>query len=337
MIPPIFLTGDEHIPLYLQLVHQFRHLITSRQLDSNDRLPSVRDLAAQLEINPGTVALAYRTLQQEGLIESQRGRGTFVTPLPDEVSRFARRQEILRNHVDSLIDRAYALGYDAPMLRQAVTQRLQQVNRRLPILVVMPSMRTSRKYAPLISASLPPNVEPVPVLGTLAEVRAGDQRLLGAENSAYFAFTFASSAPTVSSLLKDWGAEVEVVGITAQLTEQTKSRLKQLDPSSDYCLVGESRNVSSALNLVATYSRLDARHLTTLTELSDREQFEAVKDRIHLHSFGSMDLLDRFEVPQEQRLQLEFTLSDESRLRLSRLFSAHDGSEWLEPQADFVG
>lgn len=334
---PIVLTGDEHVPLYLQLVHQFRHLITSRQIDADDRLPSVRELATQLGINSGTVALAYRTLQQEGLIESRRGLGTFVAPVPDEATRFNRRQELLTGHLDRLIGRAHALGFDASTVKQYLATRMQHRQRRMPIVVLMPSLRTAAKYAPLIAESLPRGVQPEPTLGTIAQVAAGDAQVLGAYFNAYFTFTFMSSAPTVSSLLARYGVESEVVGITAQLTEATKQRLRELDGDGHYCLVGESRNVSSAVNLIAQYSPIDVRKLPTLTELSTPEQHEAVKDALHLHNFGAIDLLDRFGVPEDLRLQLEFTLSDESRQRLRRLLDVHPGTAWAEPAHDFVG
>lgn len=334
---PIILTGDEHIPLYLQLVHQFRHLITSRQIDADDRLPSVRDLSTRLGINSGTVALAYRTLQREGLIESRRGRGTFVAPVPDETSRFNRRQELLTGQLDQLIGRAHALGFDESVVRQYLAMRMQHRSRRMPVVVVMPSLRTAAKYAPLIAGSLPGGVQPEPTLGSIAQVEAGDPQLLDAYARAYFTFTFLSSAPTVSALLARHGIDSEVVGITAQLTEAAKERLKGLDSQGNYCLVGESRNVSSAVNLIAQYSSIDVRRLPTLTELSAPDQHEALREAVHLHSFGAIDLLDRLDVPQELRLQLEFTLSDESRQRLRRLFDVQPQTAWPEFASDYVG
>lgn len=333
---PILLTGDERVPLYLQLVHQFRHLITSRQLDVDDRLPSMRELATQLGINSGTVALAYRTLQQEGLIERRRGVGTFVAPTPDEATRFNRRQELLAGHLDRFIGRAHALGFDAPMVKQYLATRMQQLPRCLPIVVAMPSLRTAAKYAPFIVDSLPKGVQPEPTLATVAQIEAGDAQLLDAYGGAYFTFTFMSSAPTVASLLARHGVESEVVGITAQLTEATKRRLRELDPHGNYCLVGESRNISSAVNLIGQYSLVDVKRLPTFTELSTPEGHEVVKDALHLYSFGAIDLLDRFGVPQALRLQLEFTLSDESRQRLGRLFDIHPGTKWADPPDDFV-
>jgi GntR family transcriptional regulator len=66
------------IPLYEQIVHQLRVKIEAGELSPADQLPTTRQLALQLGINFNTVARAYRMLDQEGLISTQPGRGTFV-------------------------------------------------------------------------------------------------------------------------------------------------------------------------------------------------------------------------------------------------------------------
>ncbi len=66
------------IPLYEQIVHQLRVLIESGELLPAEQLPTTRQLAVQLGINFNTVARAYRLLDQEGLISTQPGRGSFV-------------------------------------------------------------------------------------------------------------------------------------------------------------------------------------------------------------------------------------------------------------------
>lgn len=65
-------------PIYSQIVDGFREQIRSGVLQSGERLPSVRELAAQLTINPNTIQRAYRELEAGGWVESQAGRGCFV-------------------------------------------------------------------------------------------------------------------------------------------------------------------------------------------------------------------------------------------------------------------
>jgi GntR family transcriptional regulator len=67
-------------PLYLQIMDEVRRAIVVGTLRAEDPLPSVRELAAELVVNPRTVSQAYQELEREGLIYVRRGQGTFVSP-----------------------------------------------------------------------------------------------------------------------------------------------------------------------------------------------------------------------------------------------------------------
>jgi GntR family transcriptional regulator len=72
------LDGRSGRPTYLQVVYQVRQAIRLGRLRPEDQLPSVRDVVSKLAINPNTVLKAYRELEQEGLVTSRHGSGTFV-------------------------------------------------------------------------------------------------------------------------------------------------------------------------------------------------------------------------------------------------------------------
>jgi GntR family transcriptional regulator len=73
------LDGSSGVPPYLQLVHQVRQSLLLGYLREGDRLPTVKDVAADLAINPNTVVKAYRQLEHEGLAGGRPGQGTFIT------------------------------------------------------------------------------------------------------------------------------------------------------------------------------------------------------------------------------------------------------------------
>ncbi len=80
--------GSSGVPPYLQLVHQVRQSLLLGYLQEGDRLPTVKDVASDLVINPNTVVKAYRQLEHEGLVGGRPGQGTFITatltsPPPD--------------------------------------------------------------------------------------------------------------------------------------------------------------------------------------------------------------------------------------------------------------
>jgi GntR family transcriptional regulator len=66
------------VPIYEQIKKEIVRRVASGILKSRDALPSIRDLAAELLVNPNTVARAYRELEQDGLISTQKGRGSFI-------------------------------------------------------------------------------------------------------------------------------------------------------------------------------------------------------------------------------------------------------------------
>lgn len=78
-------------PLYLQIMDEVRRALVVGSLRPEDPLPSVRELAADLLVNPRTVSQAYRELEREGVVYVRRGQGTFVSPraAPDAADRLA--------------------------------------------------------------------------------------------------------------------------------------------------------------------------------------------------------------------------------------------------------
>ena len=73
------LDGSSGVPPYLQLVHQVRQSLLLGYLRAGDRLPTVKEVAGDLAINPNTVVKAYRQLEHEDLAGGRPGQGTFIT------------------------------------------------------------------------------------------------------------------------------------------------------------------------------------------------------------------------------------------------------------------
>ncbi|HEX6989600.1 MAG TPA: GntR family transcriptional regulator [Bacillota bacterium] len=70
-------------PIYLQIIEAFRLAVARGALAPGDQIPSQRDLAQQLRVNPNTVQRAYREMEYLGLVETRRGMGTFISPDPE--------------------------------------------------------------------------------------------------------------------------------------------------------------------------------------------------------------------------------------------------------------
>ena len=100
-------------PIYSQIVDGFREQITAGVLLPGEKLPSVRDLATELAINPNTIQRAYRQLESEGWISSIQGKGCFVTGAPDA---HAREQQRLLREFDHLVQALERCGISREVL-----------------------------------------------------------------------------------------------------------------------------------------------------------------------------------------------------------------------------
>ena len=117
MVELNFRSGD---PIYLQIAEQFEQRIADGELKPGDQLPTVRELANELEVNFNTVARAYRILDDSGSISTQQGRGTYVIE-PDSDGR-ATLEEI----ASRFAEQAFRLGYEPEEVAQAVGYVLGQ-------------------------------------------------------------------------------------------------------------------------------------------------------------------------------------------------------------------
>ena len=88
------------LPIYSQLVDRIKQDIVSGALPPGEKLPSVRELAMQLTINPNTIQRAYRELESEGYIVSVPGKGSFAAQREDENEK--RRRELLERLLETV-------------------------------------------------------------------------------------------------------------------------------------------------------------------------------------------------------------------------------------------
>jgi molybdate-binding protein/DNA-binding transcriptional regulator YhcF (GntR family) len=120
----IHITSRSQVPIYKQITEQVKQLIANNHLKPGERMPTVRDLSRQLDINSATVARAYQELAQEGILGASRRRGTIVLGDTDSPQRLSLRQNRLSSTVNNLILEALSLGYSPEELESAFTLQL---------------------------------------------------------------------------------------------------------------------------------------------------------------------------------------------------------------------
>ena len=110
------------VPFYRQIIDQIKSAIATGVVEPGDRLPTVRQLAVDLSINPNTVSRAYTELELTGLVETQMGSGTFVGSRPVERDDVERRR-ILDQLCQEFLSRASTHGFTLDDVLQNLDQR----------------------------------------------------------------------------------------------------------------------------------------------------------------------------------------------------------------------
>ena len=117
------------VPVYRQLIDQVLVAVASGGLSAGDQLPTVRQLAVDLSINPNTVVRAYKELEIRGMLTTQQGTGTFITSKrvkQDEVQRQRRLTQV----VDEFVARVSADGYTVEEIMARLEELLAESGQR---------------------------------------------------------------------------------------------------------------------------------------------------------------------------------------------------------------
>jgi GntR family transcriptional regulator len=121
-------TGSE-TPMYVQIMAQLRALVRDGELGPGTLLPSVRQLASDLEVNPNTVAKAYMLLEAEDVVRTTRRRGTYVAEYGAREAAQGSRARLIEA-IDRMLDEAKHLRLDREALLEELERRVEAWARR---------------------------------------------------------------------------------------------------------------------------------------------------------------------------------------------------------------
>ena len=116
MILTFIINPKNKQPIYEQLIHQLRHQIATGALTASQPIPSVRQLSIGLGVNPNTIQKAYRQMEQEGLIYTVTGKGSFIT---DDTASFIQKQRKAQlNTLSQEMKKAREIGVPLPDIQK---------------------------------------------------------------------------------------------------------------------------------------------------------------------------------------------------------------------------
>lgn len=119
-------TWSDNLPIYLQLKEKVVAMMLDGVLKPGDALPSVRQVAAEFQLNPITVSRAYQELADEALVEKRRGLGMYVTDGAPEKLLASERERFLREEWPAVVERIRRLGLDLDRLMKAAGEETRQ-------------------------------------------------------------------------------------------------------------------------------------------------------------------------------------------------------------------
>ena len=112
------------VPFHRQIVDQIRYGIASDRLMPGEQLPTVRELAVHLSVNPNTIRKAYSELEILGILDTQQGTGTFVSNQQVEIGE-AEKKRMLRQICDELVARGNQYGFTLKEIVTNMQRRLE--------------------------------------------------------------------------------------------------------------------------------------------------------------------------------------------------------------------
>jgi GntR family transcriptional regulator len=114
------------VPIYLQLIQQVRRMVASGQLSPGTELPSVREVAMEYTVNPTTISKAYSLLENEGLLQRNRGKPMTISAGRHAAGSLPQRLKQIESQVDALVLAARQLELKAADLCQFIDRKMER-------------------------------------------------------------------------------------------------------------------------------------------------------------------------------------------------------------------
>ncbi|WP_018753706.1 GntR family transcriptional regulator [Paenibacillus sanguinis] len=114
---------DNNLPIYLQIMNYLKREIVTGKLKAGDKIPSVRELAAELQINPNTVQRTFQELEREAVVETKRGLGRYVTS--EEGKIMSIKKEMAGDLLDRFIGGMQELGFSSQDIATIVSEAVK--------------------------------------------------------------------------------------------------------------------------------------------------------------------------------------------------------------------
>jgi len=315
---------DRTLPIALteQLRGQIVYAVATGQLVSGERLPSVREWAAQLGVAPLTIVRVYRELAQQGIVISKPGAGTFVADVSDAGQHGALSDPCatLDQMVEGWLQQAMLQGYGLEDVRHAILERTNS-----PLLAGAPLLWMVGNFKPATEAyaqeiaSILTDIQPqvTPVL--LSELRADLPARLPELANVKLVLTVPTRLPEVRALLEPHGHRV--VAIAFRLSAETRQRLTGIRPDERVGIIATyGEYLQSMMEEVGLYLALQAAPASAVLGQDERITTLLAGVDVVIYASGSEAILEHLPV-DVRAIELRHAPEPDSVNRLRRFLA----------------
>ena len=269
----ILLDKENGIPLYMQLAEQLRGLVLSGRINIGEKLATERVLAKTLAISRNTVSLAYRELEQQGLIISRQGNGTFVADLESRLPRDERRQQLI-NFIDVAVDHAAEAGYTLEEFTSIVTGHIRErrwLFRSVHVVFIECNREQTEYFAHEIELGSGVTVEPL----LLEEFELHPDKAYEVVDRSELIVTTYYHLSEVQALLQD--RQNEVIGIALEPLLDTIVRIARLPKERRIGLITLSDKFADAVRKSIQDSGIPGLTLVRIQSTTAEQFSEAIR------------------------------------------------------------
>lgn len=290
---PLRISLDRALPVAIgvQLRGQIEYGIVAGELSPGEQLPSVRELAAMMEVAQVTVSQVYAALKRDGLIHMRPGMGTYVS-MQNDGAAIAVEWTDLHRLVDAMVGDALERGFNPAEITRVVAMRVAASGSRQPRIAIVGLFDgATRAYARDVAALLS-DLEPNVAAYTLANLRDDARESVASAATADVVLTLVNKVGEVRRLLGPGHPPVQGLAFVAHGV--TVARLEALPPDIRLGLVSTfAEFLPTMLQGVATHARTNQRPLCTV--LSDEENLELVLAQadVVVYASGSDSIVGR--------------------------------------------
>ncbi|APM37592.1 GntR family transcriptional regulator [Clostridium kluyveri] len=229
----IKINKDSSVPLYLQIKKQIINLLKRNILKVGDKMPTERELSDKLKVSRNTISTAYNELEQEGILRSYQGRGTFVEGELNVWKIQNIKQKIIK-FIDLGFEEAVRIGMDVDEFLEVITQRVRE-KRDFMSKVTAIYVECNIEQAEIFGKQLMENTDMNIISITLEDISKGSNEINKAIEKSQVIITTFNHVSEVTMLAKKF--QKEIIGVSINVDLETIVKIARYPEETKFAFI----------------------------------------------------------------------------------------------------